>query len=90
MQVRAYGALMVLGLSLAACGSDSLPGLRVTCERGGSVQPLERMQLRVQPATATSAATAVISFRDPLNRDQTSTLKVETGDTCTIEQAKKI
>jgi len=89
MRARVYGALLLVG-GLAACGSSSSTGLRVSCEHGASVQPLERLQVRVRPATPQAAASAEIVYKDPLNKSETATLRIEAGDSCTVGPAGKV
>jgi hypothetical protein len=84
--------LMVALLSMALIGcssSDSKPGMKVSCTRGTSVQPLTSLEIRQVPAVGAAPPTAMLSYPDPLHTDQTGTLTLGVGERCTVAPATK-
>jgi hypothetical protein len=82
--------LAVLLFALSGCGSsDSKLGMKLSCSRGTSVEPLTRLEIRQVPAVGSTAPSATLTYPDPLHSDQTGTLTLGVGERCTLAPATK-
>ena len=81
-------AACLLG-GLGGCGSSDLPGMKISCSGGSSVQPIAKLEVRQVPATAQTGASAQLIYPDPLHTTKSGTLTLAPGEHCSIAQARQ-
>ncbi len=81
-------AVLILPISLAACGGSAAPaGLSVSC--GGSTSLNGAPSIDVAPAAAANGG-AVLSFPDPANKGHMGTIAIAPGSKCTINPTQMV